>query len=153
LERKIKINSKDPPYAYTMDGKCEKSSKFCDWLTNEIAVPRCAKEGNTAQCRDKTDNLLIGCYTEETCGGNVVKKVFGSDVNKSSSQDRKPAQKEIPTPKKKLSTHVLIVLPIVLVLMFLFVFYLYRRRKSKKPIQRQQLFKKIENQLKRTKAQ
>jgi hypothetical protein len=137
---KIKISSKDPPFAYTMDGKCERSGDLCFWLTNDIAVPQCAKENNTAQCRDKTDNLLIGCYTEETCGGNVMTKIFDQsslDMNTSLFQGRQPVPKKTTTiTKKKVRTPVLvllIVLSIVLILISLLAFYVYRKQ-TKTPI-------------------
>lgn len=63
------IRHSTPPYAYTIDGKCRPSSDLCYWLTDEIAVPTCAKDASVAKCRDVTDNYLLGCYTDETCGG------------------------------------------------------------------------------------
>ena len=63
------IRRSTPPYAYTIDGKCRPSAELCSWLTDEIAVPTCAKDASVAKCRDVRDNYLLGCYTDETCGG------------------------------------------------------------------------------------
>lgn len=75
---KIQISSKDPPFAYTIDGKCARSGELCSWLTDKLAVPKCVKEG--VECRDKTTKYLVGCYTEKTCGGNVTDNNNGGDV-------------------------------------------------------------------------
>lgn len=63
------IRRSTPPYAYTVDGQCRPSSELCYWLTDDIAIPTCAKDASVAKCRDVRDNYLIGCYTDETCGG------------------------------------------------------------------------------------
>lgn len=142
---KIKIGSKDPPYAYTTDGKCVRSSKFCDWITDEIAVPQCAKGTNVEKCRDVADNLLIGCYTEETCGGNVLPNVYNNNSGSQSVANQSYAKTEEQQKKKqkkkiKLSTPLLIliiVVPILLLTLFsMFSFYVYRRKKSRKQLTR-----------------
>lgn len=134
---KIKISSKDPPYAYTVDGKCVRSSKLCDWITDEIAVPQCAKGSNVQKCRDAADNLLIGCYTEETCGGNVLPTVFNNNsvVNQSYAKKEETQTKQKKKKKLKLSTPLLIliiVIPILLTFVSMFSFYLYRKKKRSK---------------------
>lgn len=136
---KIKISSKEPPYAYTVDGKCLRSSKLCDWITDEIAVPKCIKEGNVQKCRDATDNLLIGCYTEETCGGNVIPQTYENNNNNSASASEYVAPptstKKTTTKKKiKLSTPLLIliiVVPILLTFLSMFSLYVYQNKKEK----------------------
>lgn len=133
---KIKISSKDPPYAYTVDGKCDRSSEMCDWITDEIAVPRCSKENNVQKCRDAADNLLIGCYTEETCGGNVLPKSYNNNPSGPQSvvgQSYAGKGKQKKQKKKiKLSTPLLIliiVLPILLTFVSMFSFYVYGKKK------------------------
>lgn len=134
---KIIISAKDPPYAYTADGQCVRSSKFCDWITDNIAVPQCAKGTNVEKCRDVADNLLIGCYTEETCGGNVLPTV----LNNSSSQqvNQTYVEKEASQIKQNTNQHIkittpflilVILLPIFLTLLSLFFFYMYRKKKN-----------------------
>jgi hypothetical protein len=96
-----------PPYAYTLDGKCQPSD-LCEWLTDEVAVPACVNDPSPEKCRDKTN--LVDCYTEKTCGGKVVptkKKPPTQDIilpppdnnepepettNKKTSTKRKPNQ-------------------------------------------------------------
>lgn len=135
---KIKISTKDPPYAYTIDGKCVRSSKLCDWITDDIAVPQCTKENNVQTCRDAADNFLIGCYTEDTCGGNVFPKVFNNNsdkksvVNQSLTKKEETQTEEKKKNKIKISTPVLIliiVVPILLTFVSIFSFYIYRKKK------------------------
>jgi hypothetical protein len=143
---KIKISSDKPPYAYTVDGKCVQSGKLCDWITDEIAVPRCAKENNVQKCRDIADNVLIGCYTEETCGGNVLpQKTMDTTTDMGFTQQRSSyVEKETPpqraTTKKKKKNKIrlslpllvlIIFIPIVLTLLSLFSFSVYWEKKKK----------------------
>ena len=157
---KIKISSKDPPYAYTVDGKCARSGKMCDWITDEIAVPRCAKENNVQKCRDIADNVLIGCYTDETCGGNVlpqknISKKNGPPQQQSSSFVKKEKTTQSTTKKDKnkitLSVPLLVLiifLPILLTFLSMFSFSVYRVKKRNKS--RQSLSsRRIQTQIRR----
>lgn len=111
---KVVIDDKNPPYAHTADGKCARSSKLCMWATNRIAVPQCARDQkNIAKCRDIVDDFLLGCYTEETCGGNVIPSNMEEMISKKKKApffSSKPihayaVKKPNPPPKKKTDHH------------------------------------------------
>lgn len=134
---KVVIDDKIPPYALTADGKCTRSSKLCMWATNSIAVPQCAKDQkNIAKCRDIADDFLLGCYTEETCGGNVVHtddSMAGRSSNLSASNKSQAyAVKKPKPPAKKKRTILTIVLVFILisVVMTAAVFYYHYWNKT-----------------------
>jgi hypothetical protein len=121
-----------PPYAYTQDGKCQ-PSVLCDWLTDKIAVPACLKNS-----RENCSTTLVGCYTEKTCGGNVVPIT----IPKPSSPNVpiKPYnQPPVPTQKKKNNKHklnytILIVSGSVLamIVVLLLLFWWKKQKKSRR---------------------
>lgn len=152
------IRRSTPPYAYTVDGKCRPSGDLCYWLTDDIAVPTCAKDASVAKCRDVRDNYLIGCYTEETCGGmkqpqeqpNKKEFVIPVDNQKPKEQvnviddnvDIADGGGNVPVKTKKQNqSNIILIITFVNILFFLFasfMFYSYFRRKHRKhqhPIQ------------------
>jgi hypothetical protein len=150
---KTKISSKDPPFAYTIDGKCLRSSKLCDWLTDKIVVPKCAQD--IAKCRDITDDYLIGCYTEETCGGNVMKTTeqIKDPIKPNDQIEEKTTTKQ---QNKPLSTKVILLLVFIpiLVIVALLLFYYYKKMKrlSKQRKIGQQNTTRYSNQLERKRS-
>lgn len=133
---KTKINTKYPPFAYTADGKCVRSSKYCDWITDEIVVPKCVKE-DVETCRDEVDDYLIGCYTEDTCGGNFKNIVSHVNVENIKMSFAKKQQKKSKTKQKKSSLlFLLLLIPFFLLFVIMFFYFIkitkYYKRYSKK---------------------
>lgn len=123
--------SKDPPYAYTIDGKCERSSKYCAWLTDKVAIPKCAEDNNSPECRDASVGMLVDCYTEKTCGGNVIENddnqqpipIIDIDTDTTTPQ-------EIIYPKTLDNTTILIIVLVAVGLLLIFVlvsFLVYKK--------------------------
>ena len=152
------IRRSTPPYAYTIDGKCRPSSEMCYWLTDEIAVPTCAKDVSVAKCRDIADNYLLGCYTDETCGGlkqpqplqqqpQQIKKEYVDNTRVDQrSTDETPKEHEYivdiadagngsVSKKKKPETNIALIVALVVIVILLLVIlflYSYYQRKHKK---------------------
>lgn len=131
------IRRATPPYAYTIDGKCRPSKDLCYWLTDEIAVPTCAKDASVAKCRDVMDNYLLGCYTDETCGGMKQPQQNVDQTTDETSQDYDYVvdiadadndDKEQTSNTKRL----IITVTVLAIFVFLFaslLFYLYYQKK------------------------
>lgn len=124
-----------PPYAYMTDGRCISSNQLCDWLTDKVAISRCIKENDDpAQCRDTTDKELLGCFSEETCGGNLQKPVMKKEQvivpKKTIIQQEKKKKKN--KNKKGTTSIVWFVLIVLLVGFILVTGMVFKKRRSNK---------------------
>lgn len=60
----------EAPYAYTTDGRCERSQELCQW-SGSIPISSCKSSDDVGACRDSQEKVLHGCFSEKTCNGNV----------------------------------------------------------------------------------
>lgn len=122
----VKSDKDGAPFAYTRDGRCQRSNDLCKWLTDKVAVPRCSETETIAQCQNRLQDYLGGCYTENTCGGQA------------SATNNKEGEKNTPQPKEEEKTHhnqkktkKSVIIAVVLLLVVLILgYFAYRSRSS-----------------------